>query len=137
MAIEICNIVNVDAAWPTVAPMLARCMEKTGDDLSTGELWQMCRSGNAFLILEGTPERIRMASVWQFQKWANGSVFRCIALAGEEMAEWLPELTPFIEKIMREGGATRLVFEGREWAAHFRKLGRDARKLRSTFTVEL
>lgn len=135
--IEIANVVNIDPLWPVVSPLIARSLDRGGDDLTLGQLWQMCRSGNAFLIIEGTPEKIRMASVWQFQTWATGPVFRCLALGGDEMSEWDADLAAFLEATMREGGATRLVFEGREWAAQFRKHGKTARKLRSTFVVEL
>lgn len=137
MTVEICNVMRVDAIWPVVAPMFERCFEKCGDDLSTGDLWQMCRSGNALLMLEGTEEKIRMASVWRFERWNKGPVLRCLALAGEEMEAWFPDIKDMIEKTMREGGADRLVFEGREWAAIFRRYGREARKLRSTFEVRL
>jgi hypothetical protein len=135
--IGIAKVDEIDAAWPLVAPMLQQCIDNCGDDLSMGELWQMCRSGNAFLVFDSVDGKLRMVSVFQFQRWAGASVLRCIAMAGEQMDAWSDELAKFIKRMMADGNTDRLVFEGREWAAHFRKHGHMARKLRSTFEVRL
>jgi hypothetical protein len=137
MSVAIVNSSEVDLAWPMLAPLFQQAIDRCGDDLSTGELWQMCRSGSAFLIYDAEDGHVRMGCIVQFQRWTGGPVLRVLALAGEQMAEWIAEFDGFIERMMKDGGADRLVFEGREWAAYLRAKGRDARKLRSTFEVRL
>ena len=99
----------------------------------------MLRSGNAFLVIDANDGAVRMVSAWQFQRWDGEPVFRCLSLAAEtgSIDHWGSDLTAFIKRMMKDGEASRLVFEGREWAAFFRKQGLHAEKLRSTFEVRL
>lgn len=137
MKIGIANAAEVDAVWPSIAKEMQRGCEKTGGGMSAGDLWQMCRSGNAFLILIFNDDGIICASVWRFESWPSGAVFRCIGLMGKSMKEWVPGLYDFALQQARYGGTSRLVAEGRPgWprvlSRHFR---RPVKPLWQTFEV--
>lgn len=129
---------QIDAAWPSVAPLLQKAIDKSGDDVSTGDLWAMCRAGQAFLIVAVDDDAPVMASVWRFERWHEGQVFKCLCLGGGLIDAWIEEFNEKILKMMNEGGATRLVFEGRKgWPHMFAKVGHRVRELRSTYIMEL
>lgn len=134
MNIEIVNIVYVDAIWETVGPKFQRAIDKCGDDLATGELWQMCRSGNAFLVIARDEETILMGAVVRFDRWTDGVVLRVTGLAGERINEWAHQVKDFLAVMAKENGADRIVAEGRDgWAAIFD----EPRKLRSTYEMRV
>lgn len=134
MKIDVANIVYVDAIWQQVVPKFQRAIDLCGDDYSTADLWQMCRSGNAFLVIARDGEDIAMASVVRFERWASGSVLRVVGIAGDRMSEWAEDWQSFMENMAREGGADRIVSEGRDgWHRVFKK----ARKLRVVYEMRV
>jgi hypothetical protein len=134
MNIEIVNIVHVDAYWPSASQKFARAAEKCGDDLSLGELWQMCRSGNAFLVVATDESGLLMACVVRFERWTNGMVLRVLTLAGVRIAEWAEPVRDFLASMAKDNEADRVVAEGRDgWAAIFN----EPRKLRSTYEMRV
>lgn len=138
MRIGLANSAEVDALWPKLSSRFQDAIDRCGDDISVADLWQMCRSGNAFLMCAMGGDEPLMGAVLQFQKWSKGTVLRCLILAGDDMPAWLPDLIPSIRDIMREGGATRFVFDGRDgWGETLRRSLENARKLRTTYEVEL
>lgn len=133
MKIAIANSAEVDQFWPLFSERLQKACERTGGDISSGELWQMCRSGQAFCVVafDDSPKAIL---IMQFQKWTAKTVMRCLGIVGDGVNEWLPAARDFISQMAKDGGATSFVAEGREgWAALFP----DAKKLRITFEVPL
>lgn len=134
MNIEIVNSVYVDTLWPTMAPLFKPAVEDHGDDLSLGELWQMVRSGHAFLIIVRDDEKIRAGVIVRFDKWNKGSILRVIAVGGAGLAEWRDGILDFVTKLATDNGATRVVTEGREgWARVFPSL----KLLRCTYVLEI
>ena len=134
MNIGIATPSEVDGFWPAIAERLQAACERMGGDLSSGDLWQMCRSGNAFLVLVVDDREIVAALIMQFQNWSGKQVMRCLGIVGDRMNEWLPMAKGFIEKMARDGGAKSFVSEGREgWA----KVFPTARKLRVTYEVAI
>ena len=134
MNVEIAGVQHVDSVWPLVAPKFAEAFRKCGDDLSAGELWQMCRSGNAFLIVAYCDKDILMACVVRFERWNNGLVFRVLSLVGDRIEDWAEAVKTFLAKMAKENGATRIVAEGREgWS----KIFDEPKKLRSTYVMEI
>ncbi|WFP89815.1 hypothetical protein [Ensifer adhaerens] len=103
--------------------------------MSSGDLWQMCRSGSAFLVAVLDDEGQPIATIiLQFQNWSGKSVLRCLSIAGEEMSFWLPQAMEFASKMARENGASCLVADGREgWARVFP----GAKRLRVTYEIEV
>lgn len=134
MRIAIASQAEVDHFWPAFAQRLQIACEETGGDISSGDLWQMCRSGNAFLVLVLDGDTFKAALIMQFQKWTAKQVMRCLAIVGDDMAGWLPMAREFIAQMARDGGATSFIAEGREgWTRIFPA----ARRLRTTYEVEL
>ncbi len=134
MKIEIAGVHDVDGIWPLIAPKLCRAAEKCGDDLTAGELWQMCRSGNAFLIIAHEEKEILMAAIVRFERWNNGSVLRVLTLVGDRIGEWAEEVKEFLNGMGKANGAGRIVAEGRDgWTRIFS----EPRKLRSTYEMRI
>lgn len=134
MKIGIANSAEVDAAWPLISDRLKKAQERYGSSLSSGDMWQLCRSGNAFLVLVWDETAIRGALILQFQTWATKRVMYCMAIVGSGVSEWMPAAREFISKMASDGGADSFVAEGREgWSAVFP----DARRLRVTFEVKI
>jgi hypothetical protein len=132
--IAIANAAEVDQYWQTFAQRLQIACDETGGDISSGDLWQMCRSGNAFLVLVLDEAGFKAALIMQFQKWTAKQVMRCLAIVGDDMASWLPMARDFISQMAKDGGATSFIAEGREgWTRIFPA----ARRLRTTYEVEL
>ena len=134
MKIEIAGIQDVDRVWPLVGPKFCVASEKCGDDLTAGELWQMCRSGNAFLIIAYEETKILMAAVVRFERWNSGSVLRVLSLIGDQIGEWAEEVKDFLNGMGKANGAGRIVAEGRDgWTRIFN----EPRKLRSTYEMRI
>lgn len=134
MRIAIANSAEVDQLWPVFSARLQKACERTGGDISSGDLWQMCRSGNAFLVVVLDGDELKAALIMQFQKWTAKQVMRCLAIVGDEMDEWLPAARDFIAGMARDGGATSFIAEGRDgWARIFPT----AKRLRVTYEVEI
>lgn len=115
MKIGFASLWEIDGLWPRLSSGFQRSCERGTDGYTAGELWQMCRSGNAFLMLVFDPDqdRVEMASVWQFQEKNGRPVLRCLALFGSGMVTWLQGARVFIETIARDNGAQWLVTKGR------------------------
>lgn len=123
----------VDQVWPKIAMQIQEACERTGGDLSSAILWQMCRSGDAFLIVAADREII-MSSVWRFEFWPSGTVFKCLCLSGKRMSDWLSQAQEFAISKAKEGGAKRIIAEGREgWGGMFS----EARTLRKVYEVTI
>ena len=134
MKIEIVNPSLVDEVWPLVNPGFQIATRRFGDDLSPGELWQMCRSGNSFLIVAYEENNVLMSCVVRFERWNNGSILRVVSLAGKRIDEWADQVKDFLAEMARKGGAQRIVAEGREgWSRIFD----EPKKLRSTYVMEI
>ena len=135
MIIGIARQWEIDDNWSVIAPMLQKAIDRTADDLSTGSLWTMCRTGHAYLVFASDEHGIAMASVWQFQPWDKGQVFRCLCLGGSKMREWLHLLIDMIKKMMAEGGAPRMVYSGRDGWDRVLSRNMPTRKLYVTYEV--
>ncbi|GEM_PF-3971110 len=136
MMIGLANTAEVDALWPRLAPRFQEAIDRFGDDLSVADLWQMCRSGQAFLMCAMDGQEPVMGAILQFQKWSNGTVLRCLILGGNDMDGWLKDFPGAVVKVMREGGAKRFVYDGREGWSEVIKHWKP-RKLRATYEVQI
>lgn len=112
----------VDNIWPNVKDGFQRASDRFGGDLSVGELWQMCRGGQAFLFVVHDHQKIVAATAWRPELWGSGPKFRCLALYGVGMADWMPDLHEKVKQTATQCGATALLSEGRVgWAKVFPK----------------
>ncbi len=133
MKIGIANSAEVDAIWPMISERIAESCQKTGGAVTPGQLWQICRSGNAFLIVASDEDKILTCVIVAFEKW-DKPVLRCIAIAGWELNEWIAPVFEYLCNMGRENGAELFVFDGRDgWG----KVLPGAKRLRSTFGVDL
>jgi hypothetical protein len=103
--IEFANISEIDRIWPLIsADMNAGCT-KINNMPYAGQLWQMCRSGGAFLCIVHNEGQILSSSIWRFE---DDMSFRCFMLVGNNLKQWIRPLVEFISMQAREGGATTL-----------------------------
>lgn len=134
MIIRIAAQYEVDAIWPKITDKIAKACKRYGDDISSSGLWQMCRSGNAFLVFAAEEDgTIIMGSVWRFEQWASGQVLKCLCLGGRSPEIWSEQGKELIRRMRDEGGATRVIFEGRDgWQRVF-----DCKRIRAIYEVSL
>lgn len=111
----------IDQAWQTVGIDLEQACLRTGGEIGADTLWRRCREGIAFLFCIEDEGKVIGASVWGFETWARGRIFRCYALYGTGMAGWLDQHRKSVLEAALAGGATELVAEGRKgWGRVFR-----------------
>lgn len=134
MNIQIAGPHEIDSIWPLIADGFIDVTRRCGDDMTSGELWQMTRAGDAFLVLVLHESKICVSTVVQFQRWADGPVLRILSLCGAGLAEWGSALKDYLSGMAKMGGASRIVAEGRDgWARIFT----EPKKLRSTYVMEI
>jgi len=130
MNISLVPLALIDGIWRQVSDGFGRASKRSGGDLTVGELWQMCRTGQAHLFVVHDDQKVVAATAWRFEIWGSGPKFRCLALYGTNMADWMPELHEKVKQAAVQCGATSLVAEGREgWKRIFDK----AKVLRVTY----
>jgi hypothetical protein len=130
---------DVDRIWPHIRGLLEKgCarVPETAYRWRLGEIEQMCRSGNGYLIVAYEPEPfvVHMASVWQFVPDENSLGFRCQVLGGRGMNRWLGAARTFITAKAKEGQADKLIAAGR---AGWRRVFPDAREVGSEMEMDI
>lgn len=105
MNIALIGSQEVDGIWPSIAPRIVECLKKAPSYLSAGELWQMCRSGQVFLLVAHDETEIHGASIWQFQNGYGQSILSCIMLVGKGLRKWALPLFDAASNIAKDGGA--------------------------------
>lgn len=138
MNIGIASNQEVDGIWPLISDRIQQGCDKTGNATSSADLWQLCRSGNAFLILVGDGASIKAASVWRFETWPSGLVFKCLSLSGDDMPTWIRPFSQFIISQAKIGGSDRLIAEGRKgWERVIKRMFQQSRVLWQTYEVKI
>lgn len=124
----------VDGLWKSLAGGFERASRRSGGDLSVGDLWQMCRTGNAYLFVVHEGNDILAATAWRLETWGRGPRFRCLALYGKGVRQWKDDLRKEVEAVARDCGATALLADGREgWKVIYP----DAKVLRVVYEAPL
>lgn len=117
MNVAFASVASIDVIWPQIAQDMQAACQRCNSDYSAGDLWQMCRSGNGFLLVAVEGQEILMASVWRFK----GQEFHCEMLWGMRRHLWMNAAREFVEKTARDNGAFRVVTEGRRgWLRLFK-----------------
>ncbi len=134
MNIVVVPVADIDNAWPHVAERFVKCIEKVPTYLTAGDLWQMCRSGSAFLIVAldeaGT---IKGATVWQFEP----HTFACRIMAGRGMADWLIPLLDVARQMARMNGIPTICADARVgFARFFKHHAPTIKTVRQTYVME-
>lgn len=132
--VSLVSVPHVDGVWEKVSEGLAKACEQTSGVFSADYLWSECRSGQAFLAVIVDGEKIIGASVWRFEKWRRGRVFRCLALYGSDMVEWLDAHREFSERVARIGGAVGMAAGGR---VGWKRLFPDAHVVEQVYFTDL
>lgn len=128
-------VTNVDSVWHLISDRIIKTLEDNHGDCSAGDLWTMCRSGGAFLMVAHGDDGIKGASIWRFEQWLEGTVLKNIILAGEDMDTWFEECSRLANAIGKAGGATKFVWDTRRRG--FEKLFPKARPIRQTYMMEI
>lgn len=111
---------QVDQFWSHLSAGFQRSNLRSGGDLTLGELWMVCRSGNAFLFVAHEGDTILGASIWKPQQWQTGAKLRCLGLYGRQMKTWIYDMQELVERVAKDCGANGLVSDGRPgWRAIF------------------
>lgn len=124
---------EVDAVWPLLAEGMKEACRRSGDDLTPWFLLQSARRGDALLFVIVAGGTLRAGLVARPESWGGRRVLRILALAGEEMARWLPLLRAH-RQWCDALGVEAVVFEGRPG---WQRAVKDARVVRVTYEVEL
>lgn len=120
--ITLVSVDRLDAIWPHVREALEHACRRTGGDLTSGDLWAMCRRSEAYLLIAHDGERMQAASVWKPENWSSGRKLRCLAVAGTGMKNWLQPMREEAAKLAKILGATAFVADGRTgWKRTFPK----------------
>ena len=120
MRVGLASVAEVDKVWPLISEGIQKSCDRGTGELCAGQLWQMCRSGNAFLCLVYDDDKIHMASVWRFEEHIRGHAFHCLTLYGSSLRTWFEQSRDFIIKIAKDNGANRVTACGRKgWVRMF------------------
>jgi len=125
---------EIDAIWPMISGGMQRSCDKTGGELSSGYLWQECRSGHAFLFIAWEETELLGAAVVRFETWPNGMRLRGLGLCGRDMKRWFGLMKAEVIQRGREGGAVAWIDLGRPG---LRKYLKDAKILGTLYEVAL
>jgi hypothetical protein len=121
--IGICAVHEVDIIWPEIRDGIQHACEKVpGCGWNAGLYWQMCRSGNGFLVLVFDGVEIKSASVWRFE----AMTFRCLVLFGNDYKSWAEDMHRWANQVALEQGAACLIAGGRKgWLRRLRPETKD------------
>lgn len=112
----------MDQLWPYLAAGFQKATDRTGGDITTGDLWQGCRRGDLFLFIAREGDEIMGASIWKPETWQSGVKFRNMGLYGRKFRLWIYPMRDRVERVAKDCGATSLLSEGRVgWAKVFPK----------------
>lgn len=104
----------IDGLWHKAGALLQKACDKVPSDVTVADLWQMCRSGNAYLMVAVNEEDMEMAAVFQFQRYENEMVLKCLCLGGSKREEWAEMAQEKAFEMAKDGGAKRVVYQGRK-----------------------
>lgn len=110
MNVGFASVGDIDQIWPLIAVKMNEMCNREDSRVTSGQLFQMCRSGGAFLILAHKDNRLLMASVWTFE---DERVMRCWGLVGENMRLWFRPVRDFILGFAQSHGAKKIISNGR------------------------
>lgn len=134
ITIDLVALPDVDRAWAMIADRVAHCLRKAPMELSAGDIWANCRSGQWLLIIAHDGPRVCGTSIWRF---AGNGYFDCVLLTGEAMREWAPQLIETAKKIAVPHGCRGLSATGRPTLIHeIKKTLPRTKVVRHTFASE-
>jgi hypothetical protein len=134
MNIQLVGVADIDKLWPRVAGDITRCLRKAPMEITAGDIWTHCRSGQWLLIIAHDGADVWGTTVWRFT--ANG-YFECVCMGGNRLKDWFPGLIDTATFIAKAHDCRGLVATGRpEFSAFFKRHFPQARPERITFLSE-
>lgn len=112
MIIEIVNLTLVDQVWPLILPWVAKAHKRCEAEITPGELWQGCRSGNLFLVVGYEDGKILVSAVVRFETGHKGVVLNIMYLGGKGFKQWGGEIVAHLKEMAKENGAVGLTTQG-------------------------
>lgn len=134
IAATVAKTADIDPLWDKVYPDIVKCIARTPTFFTAADLWTMCRSGAAFLIIIHEETTILGSAIWRFE---DGN-YVCLMLTGRRSDEWISILYERARYEAKRGGAKQLMASGR--LGLFRKLKKHlagVRMIRITVAVEV
>ncbi len=136
MTVDIIPTGHIDQFWPSIEAEVIQCIKDTRADCSAGDLWALCRSGSAFLMVVHDEGRIGASLVWQAQTWPHGVVLNNLITVsnGAPMKEWREPIEAMARRLARSCGASTFIWRGSPaWGRIFK----DAKVLSIIYEMEV
>lgn len=134
MNIEIVNLTLVDQVWPRILPWVAKAHKRCEAEISPGELWQGCRSGNLFLIVGYIDGKILIFTVVRFETGHKGPVLNIMYLGGEGFKERGDQIVSYLNNMAKDNGAVGLTTQG---SPAWGRLLKSVRTVRHVYSMEI
>lgn len=134
MIIEIVNLTLVDQVWPHILPWVAKAHKRCEAEITPGELWQGCRSGNLFLVVGYDEGKILVSAVVRFETGHKGLVLNIMYLGGEGFREWGGEIVAHLKEMAKANGAVELTTQG---SPAWGRLLKGVRTVRHVYSMEI
>lgn len=134
MIIEIVNLTLVDQVWPHILPWVAKAHKRCEAEITPGELWQGCRSGNLFLVVGYDEGKILVSAVVRFETGHKGLVLNIMYLGGEGFSKWGGDIVAHLKEMAKENGAVGLTTQG---SPAWGRLLKNVRTVRRVYYMEV
>lgn len=110
MIVELVGVADIDKLWPRVVGDITRCLRKAPMEITAGDIWTHCRSGQWLLIVAHDGADVWGSTIWRFT--ANG-YFECVLMGGHKLKDWFPDLIDKATFIAKAHDCRGLVATGR------------------------
>lgn len=134
MNIEIVNLTLVDQVWPHILPWVAKAHKRCEAEITPGELWQGCRSGNLFLVAGHDEGKILVSAIVRFEAGHKGTVLNIIFLGGDGLKKWGREFAAYLGNMAKENGAVGVTAHG---SPAWGRLFKNVRTVRHVYYMEV
>lgn len=134
MNIEIVNLTLVDQVWPRILPWVAKAHKRCEAEITPGELWQGCRSGNLFLFVGHIDGKILVSAIVRFETGHKGLVLNIMYLGGEGFRKWGGEIVAHLKEMAKANGAVGLTTQG---SPAWGRLLKNVRTVRHVYSMEI
>lgn len=104
----------IDSYWPIVSGYIESAIDHACGELELHDIYQKLHSENMGLVTITESEGISAACVVEFIDYPQKYALRVVALGGEGMKSWLPELLEFLDRWAEENDMDRIEQMGRD-----------------------
>lgn len=133
MQIEVVSPFVVDSVWGTIAPLLAKALERNGGGSTPDLLWQACRTGQSNLLIFHEDQKPRFYVILTFETWAGERVAYVNVVCGANLKSWQAEL-PNLEDWCKMHGAKAIMMGG---SKAYKRVFRKAKPIMTIYRMEI